>query len=355
MILNGLKTPTEEAHSDGGCLSEMNILLTGGMGYIGSHTAVVLTDAGHKVIHYDNLSNSSHTVLDRIEIITGKRLIFIEGDVRDTPKLEQTLIDYKIDIVIHFAGLKAVGESVEKPIEYYENNVAGTISLLRTMHETNIKRIVFSSSATVYGDPQYLPLDEQHPTSATTPYGRSKLQVEEILSDVAKSDSEWRVACLRYFNPVGAHESGLIGEDPNDTPNNLMPYIAQVASGKLPHLNIFGDNYNTKDGTGVRDYIHVMDLAEGHKSALDFINNHKGWHAINLGTGKGYSVLEMVKAFEQVSGKFIPYQITDRRAGDIATCYAKVENSNQQLNWRAKRDLVEMCRSTWLFQEGASQ
>ena len=333
----------------------MNILLTGGMGYIGSHAAVVLTEAGHEVVLYDNLYNSKPTVLDRLENIIVKRLTFIEGDVRDTPKLEQTLTDYKIDAVIHFAGLKAVGESVEKPINYYENNVTGTISLLRAMHTANIKNIVFSSSATVYGDPQYLPLDEQHPTSATNPYGRSKLQIEEILADLAKSDLEWRIVCLRYFNPVGAHDSGLIGEDPSDIPNNLMPYIAQVASGKLPHLNIFGDDYNTKDGTGVRDYIHVMDLAEGHKSALEFLNNHTGWHAVNLGTGAGYSVLEMVQVFEQASGNNIPYKITNRRAGDIATCYAKVNKSNQQLNWRAKRDLVEMCQSTWHFQNRLSQ
>jgi len=328
----------------------MNVMLTGGMGYIGSHTAVVLTEAGHKVVLYDNLSSSKSTVLDRLETITGKRLTFREGDVRDTPKLEQTLTDQKIDAVIHFAGLKAVGESVEKPIDYYENNVAGTISLLRAMDTANIKNIVFSSSATVYGDPQYLPLDEQHPTSATNPYGRSKLQIEEILADLAKSDPEWRIVCLRYFNPVGAHDSGLIGEDPNDIPNNLMPYIAQVASGKLPHLNIFGDDYNTKDGTGVRDYIHVMDLAEGHESAVKFLTNNAGWHAINLGTGRGYSVLEMVKAFEQVSGRVVPYQITPRRAGDIAVCYAKIDNSKKQLNWKTVRGLDEMCRSTLYFQ-----
>jgi len=327
----------------------MNILLTGGMGYIGSHTSVVLAEAGHEVVLYDNLCNSKHTVLDQLETITGKRPTFIEGDVRDTSKLEHALNHQKIDAVIHFAGLKAVGESVEKPIDYYENNVTGTVSLLRAMYTANIKNIVFSSSATVYGNPQYLPLDEQHPTSATNPYGRSKLQIEEVLADLSKSDPGWSIVCLRYFNPVGAHDSGLIGEDPNDIPNNLMPYIAQVASGKLPHLNIFGDDYNTKDGTGVRDYIHVMDLAEGHKSALDFLNNHTGWHAINLGTGTGYSVLEMVQAFEQVSGKNIPYKITNRRAGDIATCYAKADKSNQQLDWRAKRDLDEMCRSAWCF------
>jgi len=332
----------------------MNVMLTGGMGYIGSHTATVLTEAGYQVVLYDNLSNSKSSVLDRLESITGKRLIFIKGDVRDPSKLEQTFTDHRINVVIHFAGLKAVGESVEKPIDYYENNVTGTISLLKAMHSANIKTLVFSSSATVYGNPQYLPLDEEHPTSATNPYGRSKLQIEEVLADLANSDPEWSIVCLRYFNPVGAHDSGLIGEDPNDIPNNLMPYIAQVASGKLPYLNIFGGDYNTKDGTGVRDYIHVMDLAEGHKSAVEFLNNHTGWHVINLGTGTGYSVLEMIQAFEQATGKAIPYQIINRRSGDIATCYAKIENSNQQLNWKAKRRLVEMCRSTWDFQKSRS-
>jgi len=334
----------------------MNVLLTGGMGYIGSHTAVALTEAGHEVVLYDNLINSKCIVLDRLETIIGKSLTFIKGDVCDTLKLEQALTLHKIDTVIHFAGLKAVGESVQKPINYYVNNVTGTISLLKAMHTANIKNIVFSSSATVYGDPQYLPLDEQHPTSATNPYGRSKLQIEEILADLTKSDPEWRIVCLRYFNPVGAHESGLIGEAPNDIPNNLMPYIAQVATGKLPYLNIFGDDYKTKDGTGVRDYIHVMDLAEGHKAALDFINNNIGWHAINLGTGTGYSVLEMVRVFEQISGNNnIPYQVTNRRAGDVAICYAAVENARQQLSWVAKRDLYEMCRSTWYFQSGKKQ
>jgi len=330
----------------------MKILLTGGMGYIGSHTAIVLTDAGYDVVLYDNLSNSKSIVLDRLETITGKRLTFIEGDVRDIQKLEQTLSYHKIDSVIHFAGLKAVGESVQKPIDYYENNVTGTISLLKAMHIENIKNIVFSSSATVYGDPQYLPLDEQHPTSATNPYGRSKLQIEEILADIAKSDSDWRISCLRYFNPVGAHDSGLIGEDPNGIPNNLMPYIAQVASGKLPYLNIFGNDYETKDGTGVRDYIHVMDLAEGHLAALNQLQTEScPMKTYNLGTGTGYSVLEMVQAFEQASGKAIPYRITNRRAGDIATCYAKVDNSRQQLSWKAERGLDEMCRSTWNFQQ----
>jgi len=328
----------------------MNILLTGGMGYIGSHTAAVLAEAGHKVVLYDNLSNSKPTVLDRLELITEKRLDFIQGDVCDASVLEQALVAHHIDGVIHFAGLKAVGESVEKPIEYYENNVTGTISLLRAMHMANIKNIVFSSSATVYGHPQYLPLDEQHPTSATNPYGRSKLQIEEVLADVVKSDPEWRIACLRYFNPVGAHHSGLIGEDPNGIPNNLMPYIAQVASGKISHVKVFGDDYETKDGTGVRDYIHVMDLAEGHRAALNFLVKHTGWHAINLGTGTGYSVFEIIKAFEAASGKSVPYKIVPRRAGDIAACFAKVDGAHKQLDWCAERSLEEMCESSWNFQ-----
>lgn len=327
-----------------------NILLTGGMGYIGSHAAVVLAEAGHKVVLYDNLCNSKISVLGRLETINGKRFSFTEGDVRDTAKLEETLTANKIDAVIHFAGLKAVGESVEKPIEYYDNNVSGIVSLLKAMRVANVKTLVFSSSATVYGEPQYLPLDEEHPTSATNPYGRSKLQIEEILADVAKSESEWRIACLRYFNPVGAHDSGLIGEDPNDIPNNLMPYIAQVASGTLPHLNVFGNDYDTKDGTGVRDYIHVMDLAEGHKAALDYLTQRNGWHAINLGTGKGYSVLEMVKDFEAASGQRVPYQIVPRRAGDIATCYANADKARRELGWATRRTLEDMCASTWKFQ-----
>jgi UDP-glucose 4-epimerase len=326
------------------------VLLTGGMGYIGSHTAVVLTEAGHEVVLYDNLCNSKVSVLDRLETIIWKRLPFIEGDVRDTDKVEGVLKAHKIDAVIHFAGLKAVGESVEKPIDYYDNNVTGTISLLKAMRAAEVKTLVFSSSATVYGDPQYLPLDEAHPTSATNPYGRSKLQIEEILADVAKSDTSWHIACLRYFNPVGAHDSGLIGEDPNDIPNNLMPYIAQVASGKLPKLNVFSDDYDTKDGTGVRDYIHVMDLAEGHNAALDFLEHETGWHAINLGTGTGYSVLEMIKAFEAASGQSVPYQIAPRRAGDIASCYAKADKARQKLGWLATRTLEDMCASAWQFQ-----
>jgi UDP-glucose 4-epimerase len=300
---------------------------------------------------YDNLSNSKHSVLERLETITGVQLPFIEGDVRDTTRLEQTLNDHNIDAVIHFAGLKAVGGSVEKPIDYYENNVTGTISLLKAMCATSTRTLVFSSSATVYGDPEYLPLDEQHPTSATNPYGRSKLQIEEILADVAKSDSNWHIACLRYFNPVGAHDSGLIGEDPNDIPNNLMPYIACVASGNLPYLNVYGNDYATPDGTGVRDYIHVMDLAQGHTSALHYLKQQTGFHLFNLGTGKGCSVFEMIKAFEQASGKSIPYQISARRAGDVAACYAKVDKAATDMGWKATQTLQDMCASTWGFQK----
>jgi UDP-glucose 4-epimerase len=327
----------------------MKILLTGGVGYIGSHTALTLAEAGHEVVLYDNLCNSKILVLDRLETITGKQLAFVEGDVRDAAKLEETLKTHRIDAVIHFAGLKAVGESVEKPIEYYDNNIVGTVSLLKAMRAADVKTLVFSSSATVYGDPQYLPLDEAHPTSATNPYGRSKLHIEEMLADVAKSDTAWRIACLRYFNPVGAHDSGLIGEDPNDIPNNLMPYIAQVASGKLPKLNVFGNDYDTPDGTGVRDYIHVMDLAEGHGAALRFLENHTGWHAINLGTGTGYSVLEMVKAFESASQQIVPFAIAPRRTGDIASCYAKADKAKELLGWQAKRTLQDMCESSWQY------
>lgn len=321
------------------------------MGYIGTHTAVVLTEAGFDVVLYDNLSNSKRSVLDRLETITGVQLPFIEGDVLDTIRLEQTLNDHNIDAVIHFAGLKSVGESVDKPIDYYENNVTGTISLLKAMCATSTRTLVFSSSATVYGEPEYLPLDEQHPTSATNPYGRSKLQIEEILADVSKSDLNWHISCLRYFNPVGAHYSGLIGEDPNDIPKNLMPYITRVASGSLPYLNVYGNDYATADGTGVRDYIHVMDLAQGHTSALYYLKHQAGFHLFNLGTGKGCSVLEMIKAFEQVSGKSIPYQITARRAGDVATCYAKADKAAIDMGWKATQTLQEMCASTWNFQK----
>lgn len=327
----------------------MNILLTGGAGYIGSHTAVVLSQAGHEVVLLDNFCNSQKSVLERLQKILGGTLPCVEGDVRDTALVTKTLQDYKINAVIHFAGLKAVGESVQKPIEYYANNVQGTISLLEAMKSTNVKTLVFSSSATVYGVPQYLPIDENHPTSATNAYGRSKLHIEEMLKDVANSDAEWKIICLRYFNPVGAHESGLIGEDPNGIPNNLMPYIAQVAVGQLPYLNVYGNDYATPDGTGVRDYIHVMDLAEGHLAALTYVNSNKGWDAINLGTGVGTSVLEMASSYQQVSGKEIAIEIKDRRKGDIEICYTKVDKSEKLLGWQATYDIKQMCASSWFW------
>jgi UDP-glucose 4-epimerase len=327
----------------------MNIFITGGAGYIGCHTAVVLCQLGHDVVLLDNLSNSGEGVLDKLFQITGKHLPLIKGDTRNTALVTEVLRSHHIDAVLHFAGLKAVGESVAQPLGYYANNVQGTLSLLEAMQSSDIKTLVFSSSATVYGQPQYLPLDESHPTSVTNPYGRSKLHIEEILSDVALSDPEWRIACLRYFNPVGAHDSGLIGENPKGVPNNLMPYIAQVAAGQRTELSVFGDDYPTADGTGVRDYIHVMDLAEGHVAALDLLSKATGWHAINLGTGKGYSVLEMVNAFEKASGRKVPYRVASRRAGDVAECYAKPQKANEVLRWAAKRSLDDMCASTWNF------
>lgn len=331
----------------------MNILLTGGAGYIGSHTTVILSESGHQVVILDNFCNSQRSVLVGLAKILGKAVPCVEGDVRDTALVKQILKDYQIDAVMHFAGFKAVGESALNPIGYFDNNVGGTISLLQAMWASNIKTLVFSSSATVYGAPQYLPLDENHPTQTTNPYGRTKLHIEEILADVVASDSAWHITCLRYFNPVGAHESGLIGEDPNGKPNNLMPYIAQVALGKLPHLNVYGDNYDTVDGTGVRDYIHVMDLAEGHLAAMNFLNKKIGFHVFNLGTGKGSSVLEMVKGFENVSGKTVPLKITTRRAGDVATCYANVDKSTADLSWRATRTMEDMCASTWKSQKNS--
>ena len=328
----------------------MNILLTGGAGYIGSHTAVVLAHAGHKVVLLDNFCNSSPEVIGRLEKILQSPLAFIEADVRDTEKLKQVLSEHQIDAVIHFAGLKAVGESVAMPIEYYANNIQGTISLLQAMSSANIKKLVFSSSATVYGDPQYLPIDEEHPLKATNPYGRSKLHIEEILSDVARSDKDWRINCLRYFNPVGAHESGLIGENPIGIPNNLMPFVMQVAAGKQAELKIFGNDYSTRDGTGVRDYIHVMDLAEGHKAALNFLDKETGWHAINLGTGTGYSVMEILKMFETTNNKVVPFTVTKRRDGDIAECYANPEKAKKTLQWVARHSLADMCASGWKYQ-----
>lgn len=325
----------------------MNILLTGGAGYIGSHTAVVLTEAGHNVIILDNFCNSDRSVLERLKQILQKDLICIEGDVRNTELLTQVLQEHKIDAVIHFAGLKAVGESVTMPVEYYANNVQGTISLLEAMKTSNIKNLVFSSSATVYGDPQYLPIDENHPTSAINAYGRSKLHIEEMLKDVANSDPAWKIICLRYFNPVGAHESGFIGEDPNGIPNNLVPYIAQVAVGKLPKLNVYGNDYPTSDGTGVRDYIHVMDLAEGHLAALNYVADHSGWIAINLGTGTGYSVLEVIDEYKRASNAKIDFEITSRRTGDISSCYGSVQKAAEVLSWSTGRVLTDMCSSSW--------
>lgn len=329
----------------------MNILLTGGNGYIGSHTAVVLTQAGHNVVLYDNLGNSRADVVQRLARILGRELPLVEGDVRDANLLEQTLRNYHIEAVVHFAGLKAVGESVAKPLLYFDNNVTGTQRLLTAMQRCNVRSMVFSSSATVYGEPQYLPLDEKHPTGATNPYGRSKLHVEEMLNDLTASDANWKVACLRYFNPVGAHESGLIGEEPSDIPTNLMPYVAQVAIGHRPKLNVYGGDYPTPDGTGIRDFIHVVDLAEGHLAALNFLNNTQGWHAFNLGTGQGYSVLELARAFEQASGRKVSYEIISRRPGDVAASYADPSLARQMLGWRAKRELDAMCASTWRWQQ----
>lgn len=341
----------------------MNILLTGGTGYIGSHTAVLLVEAGHQVVLYDNLCNSSADVVDSLQTITGRRLPSVEGDIRDTALLTHTLQSHAVDAVVHLAGLKAVGESVARPIDYYANNVQGSISLLQAMQAVEAKTLVFSSSATVYGDPRYLPIDEDHPTSATNPYGRTKLHIEEMLTEVAASDAGWRIACLRYFNPVGAHPSGLIGEDPSGMPNNLMPYVARVAAGSLPQLNVFGNDYPTPDGTGIRDYIHVMDLAEGHLAALRFLTTHREWseatqvaslHTFNLGTGQGSGVLEMVRAFEAASGQSVPYRIAPRRPGDVAACYAKADKAEQLLGWRARRSLQDMCGSTWHFQQQRS-
>ena len=331
----------------------MNVLLTGGAGYIGSHTAVALAKTGFTPVIYDNFCNSNKSVIERLEKIIGKPLIVIEGDVRDTQKLVQALSEHQIQSVIHFAGLKAVGESVSMPIEYYANNIQGTISLLQAMQKVGVKTLVFSSSATVYGEPRYLPYDESHPTKPMNPYGQSKLQVEEILRDLANSDSDWKIASLRYFNPVGAHESGLIGEDPNGIPNNLMPYVAKVASGELPHLNIFGNDYDTRDGTCERDYIHVMDLAEGHSAAISFLENTDGLHVINLGTGKSISVLDLVNAFEMASGVEIKKIIAPRRSGDLPIYYSDPSKAKTELGWNACRSINEICKSEWQWKSFA--
>lgn len=334
------------------------ILVTGGAGYIGTHTCIALHEAGYDMVVYDNLSNSSPEAINRVSTLIGQPIEFIEGDIRDVEMLKRVFTSHKFFGVIHFAGLKAVGESVAKPLLYYNNNVSGTITLLEVMAEYHVKNLVFSSSATVYGDPEILPIDENSKRSCTNPYGQSKLAVEYILEDLAVSSDDWNLISLRYFNPVGAHPSGQIGEDPNDIPNNLMPYISQVAVGKLEKLSIFGNDYPTIDGTGVRDFIHVTDLAQGHVVALNYLQQqaglgHKssvGFLPINLGTGKGTSVLDLVAAFTKVSEQPIPYQFAARRAGDIASCYASADKAKKLLGWEAKLSITEMCQDTWRWQ-----
>jgi len=326
------------------------ILITGGAGYIGSHTCIELLLAGHEIVVVDNLCNSHQEALKRVEKITGKSVPLCVADLRDQDALSKLFRSYPIKAVMHFAGLKAVGESVTNPLLYYDNNIRGSIALFKKMAEFNVKQLVFSSSATVYGDPHATPIQENFPLQTTNPYGRSKLMIEEMLRDLAVSDASWRIAILRYFNPIGAHESGLIGENPSGMPNNLMPYISQVAVGKLKKLSVFGNDYPTHDGTGVRDYIHVVDLAAGHLAALNAIERYSGVLTVNLGTGQGYSVLDLVQAFEQASGKRVPYCISDRRPGDIAACYADPWMAYDLMGWIAIRGLEEMCRDAWRWQ-----
>ena len=329
----------------------MKVLVTGGMGYIGSHTCIQMIEAGIEPIILDNLGNSKVAVLDRIEALTQVRPVFYQGDIRDEAFLDGIFAEHTISSVIHFAGLKAVGESVEKPLEYYDNNVNGSLVLARSMRKANVKSIVFSSSATVYGDPAIVPITEYSPTGATTnPYGRSKYMVEECFSDLFDAENDWSITLLRYFNPVGAHPSGTMGEDPQGIPNNLMPFIAQVAVGRRESLSVFGNDYPTPDGTGVRDYIHVMDLAGGHIAALKTVGEKSGLHIYNLGTGKGSSVLEMVEAFAEASGKPVPYTLCPRRAGDIAECWASTEKAEKELGWKATRNVMEMSVDTWRWQ-----
>ena len=325
------------------------ILVTGGCGYIGSHTTLELLNKGYEVIVVDNFSNSSYESLRRVQEITGKTVTFYEADIRDSAKMDEIFSAHKIDAVIHFAAFKAVGESCRMPLKYYENNISGTVSLLQIMEKHGVKKIIFSSSATVYGEPERLPLDENCRLSTTNPYGSTKLMMENIMQDLYKADKEWNIILLRYFNPVGAHESGRIGEDPKGIPNNLMPFVAQVASGKLACINVFGNDYNTPDGTGVRDYIHVVDLALGHIAAIEQCKD-SGVHIYNLGTGRGYSVLEMIKAFGKACGKELPYKICARRDGDIATCYAAPDKAKAELKWEAKFGIEEMCASQWKWQ-----
>ncbi len=329
----------------------MKVLVTGGAGYIGSHTCVLLLEAGHEVIIVDNLCNSSKEAVDRVAALTGKTPIFYEEDLCNEEALDGIFSAHKVDAVIHFAGLKAVGESVAIPLAYYENNIGSTLSLCKTMAKHNVKKLVFSSSATVYGKPETVPIREDFPLSCTNPYGRTKLMIEEILRDLYISDNSWDIALLRYFNPVGAHKSGMIGEDPKGIPNNLMPYISQVAIGKLEYLNVFGDDYDTADGTGVRDYIHVLDLANGHLKALEKLTSPVGVVTYNLGTGHGYSVLDMVHAFEKATGKPLPYKICDRRPGDIAACFADPAKAKEELGFEAVHSLEEMCEDTWRWQQ----
>lgn len=333
----------------------MKVLVTGGMGYIGSHTCIQMIEAGMTPVILDNLYNSKSTVLERIEKVCGVKPTFIETDIRDKAALIEALKAHNIEAVIHFAGLKAVGESVEKPLEYYDNNVNGTLVLVDAMREAGVKSLVFSSSATVYGDPASVPITEDFPTSATNPYGRSKLMVEECLTDFQKANPDWSITLLRYFNPVGSHPTGELGEDPQGIPNNLMPFISQVAVGRREFLSVFGSDYPTKDGTGVRDYIHVMDLSDGHVAALEKVGSKAGLHIYNLGTGNGYSVLEMVKAFESACGKNVPYQLVERRPGDIAECWADPSKAMNELGWKASRTLEEMTGDTWRWQSNNPQ
>ena len=327
------------------------ILVTGGCGYIGSHTVLELLNKNYEVVVVDNFSNSSFESLKRVQKLTGKEVTFYEADIRDVDAMESVFSKHEFDAVIHFAAFKAVGESCKLPLKYYENNISGTVSLLKIMEKYNVKKIIFSSSATVYGDPERLPLDENCRLSTTNPYGSTKLMMENIMQDLHKADNAWNIILLRYFNPVGAHESGLIGEDPKGIPNNLMPYVAQVASGKLQCINVFGNDYDTPDGTGVRDYIHVVDLALGHIAAIEECND-AGVHIYNLGTGHGYSVLDMIHAFEKACGKELPYKICPRRPGDIAACYASPVKAKAELKWEAKFGIEEMCASQWKWQSG---
>lgn len=328
----------------------MAVLVTGGIGYIGSHTSIELLEAGYDVIIVDNLSNSDIIVLERIKELSGKTPKFYEIDINDKEKMEVVFKENEIDSVVHFAALKAVGESVEKPVEYYLNNIGNTLVLFELMKKYNVKNFVFSSSATVYGNPERLPIDEDCSLSVTNPYGRTKLMIEDMLRDICLADENLNVAILRYFNPIGAHKSGKIGEEPSGIPNNIMPYITKVAVGQLPHLNIFGDDYDTQDGTGVRDYIHVLDLANGHVKALEKLSENPGLVTYNLGTGRGYSVLDLVKAFSKASGREIPYKMANRRPGDIAACYANPEKAETELGWKAKYGIDEMCEDSWRWQ-----